>query len=212
MLQVPQADGTFRDDAERAGIDAAGWAWSARFGDLDNDGDVDLHVINGMIAAETFHYLPNAEIVEPNIAFTNRGDGSFGIADWGLGSPRAAGAARCSSTSTSTAGSTSWSTTSTPPRSPIENRLCGGGAITVSLRQPGTGNTHAIGATVTLVDGDHRSVRTLRSGGGYLSGSPSDAAHRRPVRPPLADRIEIRWPDGTRLGRRAPRPPDCTTR
>ena len=86
VLQVPQADGTFRDDAERAGIDAAGWAWSARFGDLDNDGDVDLHVTNGMIAAETFHYLANAEIVEPNIAFTNRGDGSFGIADWGLGS------------------------------------------------------------------------------------------------------------------------------
>ena len=196
VLQVPQADGTFRDDAERAGVDAAGWAWSARFGDLDNDGDVDLHVTNGMIAAETFHYLPNAEIVEPNIAFTNRGDGSFGIADWGLGSTASGRGSVLVDLDRDGRLDVVVNNLGSPAVA-FENRLCGGGrAITVSLRQPGTGNTHAIGAVVTLVDGERRAVRTLRSGGGYLSGSPS-TLHIGVHEDAVPDVVEIRWPDGS---------------
>jgi hypothetical protein len=195
VLHVALGDGTFRDDAERAGVDAAGWAWSARFGDLDDDGDVDLHVVNGMIAAETFHYLPNAEIVEPNIAFENRGDGSFGIADWGLG---ALGSGRGSVLADLDLDGRLDVVVNNldSPAMAFRNRLCGGGAMTFSLRHPGSGNTHAIGATVTVIAGDRRFVRTVRTGGGYLSGSPS-AVHIGLGDVDDADRAEIRWPDGS---------------
>lgn len=195
VLHVAQADGTFRDDGERAGVDAAGWAWSARFGDLDNDGDVDLHVVNGMIAAETFHYLPNAEIVEPNITFVNRGAGSFGRADWGLDSLASGRGSVLVDLDVDGRLDVVVNNLDSPAMA-YRNLRCDGGAVTFALRQPGTGNTHAIGATVTVFDGDDRFVRTVRAGGGYLSGTPA-TVHVGVGDDVTVDRAEIRWPDGT---------------
>jgi enediyne biosynthesis protein E4 len=195
VLHVAQSDGTFRDDGERAGVDAAGWAWSARFGDLDNDRDVDLHVVNGMIAAETFHYLPNAEIVEPNITFVNRGNGSFGRAAWGLDSLASGRGSVLVDLDVDGRLDVVVNNLDSPALA-YRNLRCDGGAVTFALRQPGTGNTHAIGATVTVVDGDGRFVRTVRAGSGYLSGSPS-TVHVGVGDTDSVDRAEIRWPDGT---------------
>ena len=50
VLQVRQPDGSFKDQAAAWGIDATGWSWSSKFGDLDNDGFLDLYVVNGMAA------------------------------------------------------------------------------------------------------------------------------------------------------------------
>lgn len=204
MLHAAQPDGSYRDDGERAGVDAAGWAWSGRFGDLDNDGDVDLHVVNGMIAAETFHYLPGAEIVEPNITFSNRGDGSFTSEQWGLeslGSGRGSVLADLDLDGRLDLVVNNLQS----PAMAYRNRRCEGGSITVSLRQPGTGNTHAIGATVWAVDDDHRWVRSVRSGGGYLSGSPS-VLHIGTGDTQRLDRLDVRWPDGSTTSIPTPAP------
>jgi enediyne biosynthesis protein E4 len=187
VLHVRRADGRFRD--------AAGWAWSARFGDLDLDGDVDLHVVNGMIAAETFRYLDGAEIREPNIAFVNRGSGSFGRADWGLDSMASGRGSVLVDLDLDGRLDVVVNNLASPSMA-FENRLCTeGSAITVALRRPGTGNTHAIGATVTLVDGDALTVRTVRAGGGYLSGTAS-TVHLGVRAGSVPERAEIRWPDG----------------
>src|SRR5205823_5127207 len=86
VLQIRGADGRYHDEAASRGVSATGWSWSGKFGDLDNDGWLDLYVINGMIAPELFHHLPHDELVEQNQALRNQG-GTFAPAPaWGLGS------------------------------------------------------------------------------------------------------------------------------
>jgi hypothetical protein len=43
-------DGTFTDVSELAGVRDAQWAWGAQFVDYDNDGGLDLYVVNGFIS------------------------------------------------------------------------------------------------------------------------------------------------------------------
>ena len=45
-----------------SGVDATGWNWSAQFGGLGYDGDLDLYTVNGMVG-EAFGYLPGAELL-----------------------------------------------------------------------------------------------------------------------------------------------------
>jgi enediyne biosynthesis protein E4 len=72
VLQMPNGIGRWRNQAARSGIDATGWSWAGKFGDLDNDGWLDLYIVNGMIAQNLFGHLPNSELVEANQAFQNR--------------------------------------------------------------------------------------------------------------------------------------------
>jgi hypothetical protein len=202
VLQVDQGDGTFKESGERAALDSAGWAWSARFGDLDNDADLDLYVVNGMIAAETFAYLDGAEIVEPNMTFVNHGDGTFGTESWGLDALDSGRGSVLVDLDNNGALDVVVNNLDSPAVA-FENHKCGGAAIEFALRQPDSGNTHAIGATVTVVAGDRRLVRTVRSGGGYLSGSPTTLHIGLGDR--TAERVEIRWPDGATTTIDAPR-------
>ena len=45
-----------------SGVDATGWNWSAQFGGLGYDGDLNLYTVNGMVG-EAFGYLPGAELL-----------------------------------------------------------------------------------------------------------------------------------------------------
>lgn len=49
--------GKFDDISEAAGVTLGRWAWSSRFGDLNNDGLPDLYVANGYITQEDPHDL-----------------------------------------------------------------------------------------------------------------------------------------------------------
>ena len=85
VLQTRQEDGSYLDTAGRSGVAATGWSWSAQFGDLDNDGDLDLYTVNGMVG-DPFRNLENGELVEENQALRNLGGGRFVPApEWGLG-------------------------------------------------------------------------------------------------------------------------------
>ncbi|MEZ4613381.1 MAG: hypothetical protein R2838_24605 [Caldilineaceae bacterium] len=66
------------------GVDGTGWSWSAKFGDLDQDGLLDLYVVNGMAEETMFAHLPDHELVEENQALRNTGDGFTPMATWGL--------------------------------------------------------------------------------------------------------------------------------
>jgi hypothetical protein len=53
-LWVPTQPGgiAFENLATSMGVDLGGWSWGAQFGDLDNDGHIDLYLLNGYVSGE----------------------------------------------------------------------------------------------------------------------------------------------------------------
>ena len=83
VLFANNGNGTFVDVTDAAGVGDKSWSWMGVWSDIDNDGDVDLYVVNGRYPAG-----------EPNKLFVNNGNGTFtegaavaGVndANWGLG-------------------------------------------------------------------------------------------------------------------------------
>jgi hypothetical protein len=194
-LQVWTGD-RYQNQAYERSIDAAGWGWSGKFGDLDLDGDLDLYVVNGMIAADLLAHLPDGELVEENQAFRNDGTGHFAVARaWGLGSTRSGRGMSMADFDldgdldivVNNLGS---------PAQLFENRLCAEGAgLEVDLRQPGTANPFAVGATALLHTDKGVLLRDVRAVSGYLSGDPA-RLHFGIPQGAVVEMVEIRWPDG----------------
>ena len=193
----------FENRATASGVDASGWSWSAKFGDLDNDGLQDLYVVNGMYSEDSFGHLPGAELVEQNQMFRNQGGGSFRRApEWGLGST--AGGRGMSIADLDGDGDLDIVVNNLgAPAELLENRLCGGSSLQVDLRWPGSGNTRAIGSRLTLHASTGSYVRDIRSSSGFLSGDPSRVHFGFPDSAEL-HRLEITWPDGARSTLPAP--------
>lgn len=51
-LWVPTKAGGFENLAATLGIDLGGWSWGAQFGDLNNDGTLDIYLVNGYVSAD----------------------------------------------------------------------------------------------------------------------------------------------------------------
>ena len=199
VLLAAAGDGSYRDRALAAGVDATGWSWSAKFGDLDQDGNLDLYVVNGVITVEVFAHLPGDELVEENQALRGDGRGGFGaVPEWGLGSTRSGRGMSMADLDGDGDLDVVVSNLRTPSQV-FENRLCGGGAgLLVDLRQPATPNTHAIGARAVLVTAaGGRQTRVVRAQSGYLSGDASRLHFAVPAGAVPA-RLEVTWPDGAR--------------
>jgi hypothetical protein len=67
----PGADGqvTFTDVARETGTYETGWGWAGKFLDYDNDGWLDLYVVDGWVSAGPESYVPDifAMVVKPGI-------------------------------------------------------------------------------------------------------------------------------------------------
>ena len=174
VLQVRDSTGSFGNRARASGVDASGWSWSAKFADLDNDGFLDLYVVNGMYSEREFGHLPGAELVEENLAFRNDGGvGTFTRADdWGLDST--IGGRGMSVADLDRDGDLDIVVNNlNAPAKLFENRLCGGSSLQVDLIWPGSGNSRAIGSRLALHASTGSYLRETRSSSGYLSGDPN---------------------------------------
>jgi len=64
---------TFTDLARETGTHDTGWGWGAKFFDYDNDGWLDLYVVNGWVSAGKDSYVPDifAMVTKPGIDFAD---------------------------------------------------------------------------------------------------------------------------------------------
>ncbi|MDZ4721000.1 MAG: CRTAC1 family protein [Roseiflexaceae bacterium] len=195
-LQIQGADGRWHDVAYERMIDSSGWSWSSKFGDLDNDGFLDLYVVNGMLARGLFDHLPNQELVEQNLAFHNDTHGGFQPApQWGLG--LTASGRSMSMVDLNEDGRLDIVINNVgSPAMVLENRLCGGQAIEVDLNWNGTNNRSAIGAHLALQTSVGMLTRDVTASSGYLSGD-STRVHFGVPDSATIGQLSVRWPDGS---------------
>ena len=195
MENVLYRAGLAENIAPQAQLDGTGWSWSAKFGDLDNDGFQDLYVVNGMISRELFYHLPNDELVEENQAYRNLAGGRF-VAQpgWGL-NDRASGRGMSLADLDNDGDLDVVVNNLASPAKIFENQLCGGNSIAVELREVGSGNTHGIGARLTLETDRGAYRRDIHVASGYLSGDSGRAHFGFPDGSRLL-RLQIVWRDG----------------
>lgn len=195
VLQVQNANGHFENQAVKAGVAATGWTWSAKFGDLDNDGYLDLYVVNGMQALDLFDQLPNNELVEENQAFHNQKGTSFTpMPAWKLNATE--GGRGMSMADLDNDGALDIVVNNLMhPAKIFENSLCSGSALEVELFWPNSKNTRALGAQLILHTSQGNFYRDVRSESGYLSGDPARLHFGFPQNTQLLN-LEIHWPDG----------------
>lgn len=192
---VLQSIGSPTDSAQTAGIEATGWSWSSKFGDLNQDGFLDLYVVNGFQEMGTFPTLPDHELAEANQAFRNLGDGTFARApEWGLGSMR--GGRGMSMADLDDDGDLDIVVNNlNSPSELFENQLCEGASLEVDLLWSDSLNTRGIGATLTLHTDKSIYSRDVKAASGYLSGDPARIHFGFPHDAQLQS-LDIRWPDG----------------
>jgi len=56
-------------EGPESGLEVGGWSWDTKVGDFDNDGWLDVYIVNGT-------WVPNV-VTPSNLFFRNRGDGTF---------------------------------------------------------------------------------------------------------------------------------------
>ena len=181
--------------ARAYGLDGTGWSWSAKFGDLDNDGFQDLYVVNGMISLEMFSHLPENELVEENQAYRSlSGRGFQAEPGWAL-NDEASGRGMSFADLDNDGDLDVVVNNLLAPAKVFENRLCGGDSLQVDLRWLGEANSWGLGASLRLQTDQGSFQRDLTAVSGYLSGDSSRVHFGFPAGSQL-QRLTITWPDG----------------
>ena len=195
VLLKQSADNLFTNDAENSGIDASGWSWSGKFGDLDQDGFLDIYIVNGFIEFTMFAHLDNHELMEKNQAFRNIEGISFeNMPQWGLGST-SSGRGMSMADLDQDGDLDIVVNNLRSPAQLFENQLCGGSSLQVDLQWDAVQNRHQIGADLLLHTNTGTFHREVKSASGYLSGDTSRIHFGFPSNT-IIESLEIRWTDG----------------
>lgn len=186
--------GTFTDATDAAGVRVGHWGWGTCAADFNNDGRLDLFMVNG--------YQGHAPrfIDDPAKLFVNNGDGSFseralaaGIDTTGQGR-----AVVCFDSNNNghidvlVQNNRSFDEDTAQPEL-FRNLGSDHHWLRVRLTGPAP-NHHAIGARVTIETGDLTQVREIRAGGSYLSSQVAEAHFGLGEHDTVAS-LTVQWPD-----------------
>jgi enediyne biosynthesis protein E4 len=172
--------------------------WGAGFFDLDNDGWLDLLVVNGHVYPQVDTRDIGTKYRQPKLLYINKRDGTFREASRDVGPalsvPRVSRGAAFGDLDNDGDIDVVVGDLDAPP---MILRNDGGNRnnwITLELRGA-RGNRLALGARVKVVAGKFAQVDEVRSGGSYLSQNDL-RLHFGLGKAERVDRVEIRWPSG----------------
>ena len=182
----------FTDTAEARGLDVGGWSWDTKIADFDQDGWLDVYIVNGT-------WVPN-EVSPSNLFFRNTGAGAgarrfeelsgpFGLEDYLM---------TAAAVQFDMDGDGDLDLLTHPVNGPLAlfRNNSQNAAIAFQLEDL-AGNRAAIGARIRLTAADGSlQTRELQLGGGFMSFD-APRAHFGLGQAASAAGARIRWPDGT---------------
>ncbi len=176
------------DTAEAEGLGVGGWSWDTKIADFDNDGFLDVYIVNGT-------WVPN-EVSPSNLYFSNQGNGTFIEASGPYGLEDYLMTAAATVFDMDHDGDLDIITQ--PVNGPVvlfRNNAQTGNSIAFELRDP-IGNSHGIGARITIRYGDEIQTREIQSGGGFMSFD-APVAFFGLAGAGQIDSLKIEWADGS---------------
>jgi enediyne biosynthesis protein E4 len=187
-----------RTFASGIGMNTRWLGWGTAFVDLDNDGWLDLFLVNGHVYPEVSQLKTEAGYKQRKIVYRNLGNGRFSDITAQLGAPVTdAKAGRGAAFGDYNNDGQIDIAIANVNDLPDLYRLNGNTAnhwITVKLTGVAS-NRDAIGARVRCVAGSVQQWQEVRGGGSYLSQNDF-RVHFGLASAPRVDRIDVRWPNG----------------
>lgn len=189
-----QGDGTFVDVTDETNTRHGFWGWGACFADLNNDMNLDLFHVNGMINNGQKGVEPIFE-TDPSRLFVSNGDKTFtekavtsGIEDNGMGR-----GVSCFDYDRDGDVDLYVANYNQPPKLYC-NQGQSGNFIQFKLSQ-NTMNSEALGARIYLEANGVSQFREIRSGNNFVSQNPAEA-HFGLADAQTISNLRVVWPDG----------------
>jgi hypothetical protein len=199
-LWKADGQGLFMESAKDAGVadDLVGWA--TEFVDFDNDGWLDIYVVNGVIGLPVEVTGPDfghgKSVVEPNALFRNNGDGTFSDVTALAGFDHS-GTGRGSAVADydNDGDLDIYLVNADGPNVMYRNEI-GNRSNWVKLRFTGeASNARGVGVRVRLDTGEWSQIAEVKSGSGYLSANDPELIFGLGDLE-LATTIVVQWPSG----------------
>ncbi len=196
-------EGTFDNVTFGSGLGEISFSYvgfGTGFLDYDNDGDLDLVVVNGHVMDDIEDYNDAVTYAEPDFLFDNRGDGTFREVSRQVGKDfrrPAVGRGLAVADFDRDGDLDLLITGSREPARLLRNDGVGAGHWVQVELQGTRANRSGVGARIVLEAGGDRQVREIRAGSSYLSQNQL-GAHFGLGKTKRIDRIEVFWPGGGR--------------